>query len=180
MKMGYAEAIETIDAPVGMVWDTFNDIDHTPEWVMGLNRAELITTEPYGVGSSYNDYNQLGRTIQLTNWHITEFEHYTRQVHVSDSITLPSKMTIVFAPRAESTRVKMSVEYRFVPRLGIISRAFEALVMNRVLSSVLRRNLKGLNAYLGVKPLPYRNVDIEYDKRAITKVLATGEMASFR
>ena len=178
--MGYAEAIETIHAPIGLVWDTFNDIEHTSQWVVGLKHAELITSEPYGVGSSYDDYNELGGSIQVTNWHVTEFEHHTRQVHVSDSITLPSKMTIVFAPRAEGTRMKMSVEYRFLPRLGGISHAFELLVMNIVLSSVLRRNLKGLNAYVGVKPERYRNVVIGHNKQVIAKVLATGEIARFQ
>ena len=178
--MGYAEAIETIHAPIGLVWDTFNDIEHTSQWVVGLKHAELTTSEPYGVGSSYDDYNQLGRSIQVTNWHITEFEHYARQVHVSDSSTLPSKMTIVFAPRTGGTRVKMSVEYRFLPRLGIISRAFEALVMNFVLSSVLRKNLKGLNNYVGVKPERYRNIVIEHSKQVIAKVLSTGEIARFQ
>jgi uncharacterized protein YndB with AHSA1/START domain len=146
--MGYAEAVETIHAPLEMVWDTLNDIDHTHKWVVGLERAEITTEGSYGVGTVYHDYNRLGPALQVTAWHIVVFEPMTRQVHVSDSDALPSKMVIVMAQRAEGTRVRMSVEYRFMPKWGRFSRLFETLVMNHILSGVLRQNLGRLNAYL--------------------------------
>ena len=146
--MGYAEAVATIHAQVEMVWDTLNDIDNTHRWVMGLERAEITTTGACGVGTVYHDYNRLGPALQVTAWNVAVFEPMTRQVHVSDSTTLPSKMVIVMAARAEGTRVRMSVEYRFMPQWGRFSRVFETLVMNHVLSSVLRQNLGRLNAYL--------------------------------
>jgi hypothetical protein len=75
----------------------------------------------------------------------------SRQVHVSDSAVLPSMMEIIVAPQAEDTRVKMSVQYRFMSRLGVISRAFEYLVMNHMLKSVLGQNLTQLDRYLQEK-----------------------------
>jgi hypothetical protein len=45
----------------------------------------------------------------------------------------------------------MSVEYRFLPRLGPLSRLWENLVMNRILSGVLKQNLGNLKDYLGRK-----------------------------
>ncbi len=146
--MGYAEAIQTIKAPVEMVWDTLNDIDNTHKWVVGLERAEITTTGSYGLDTIYKDYNRIGSMLQVTAWHIKVFEPMSRQVHVSDSAVLPSKMVIVMAARAEGTRVRMSVEYRFLPKWGVVSRIFERLVMNHVLSSVLRQNMEQLNRYL--------------------------------
>jgi len=146
--MGYAEAIQTIKAPVEMVWDTLNDINHTPKWVVGLERAEVTTAGAYGVGTIYTDHNRIGPMLQRTAWQITEFEPKSRQVHISDSTSLPSKMVIVMAARAEGTRVRMSVEYQFMPQWGVASRVFESLVMNHVLSGVLRQNLAQLNGYL--------------------------------
>src|SRR5947207_1490620 len=138
--MGYAEAIQSIAAPINVVWDTLNDIDHTSKWVVGLERAEVTTAGSYDAGSIYKDYNRLGPMLQVTAWHITAFELMSRQVHVSDSVVLPTMMTIIVTPRAEGTCVKMSVEYRFLPQLGFVSRAFETLVMNHLLKSVLGQN----------------------------------------
>ena len=146
--MGYAEAIQTIDAPIETVWDTLNDIDNTHKWVVGLERAEITTAGSYGFGTIYKDFNRIGPMLQVTEWHVTTFEPMSRQVHVSDSAVLPSKMVIVMAARAEGTRVRMSVEYRFLPKWGIVSRIFERLIMNYVLSNVLRQNLGQLNRYL--------------------------------
>jgi uncharacterized protein YndB with AHSA1/START domain len=37
--MGHAEAARIVNAPVEVVWNTLNDIEHTPEWVVGLETA---------------------------------------------------------------------------------------------------------------------------------------------
>jgi uncharacterized protein YndB with AHSA1/START domain len=58
--MGYAEAESIINAPDEAVWACLNDIGHTPEWVCGLEGAEMVTDGPYGLGSAYTDHNRLG------------------------------------------------------------------------------------------------------------------------
>jgi len=146
--MGHAEASKSINASVYAVWNTLNDIDNTPKWVDGLERAEVKTEGTYGAGTIYNDYNRLGRFLQVTAWHITEFEPVSRQVHLSDSAVLPSRMTLSLTQEAKNTCLKMTVEYRFMPRWGIISRVFERLVMNHLLKSVLGQNLNHLDRYL--------------------------------
>lgn len=146
--MGYAEVTTTIHAPVEAVWACLNDIDHTPEWVNGLEAAEIKTTGPYGVGTVYCDYNRLGPFLQTTLWRITAFEPPSFQVHESESNVLPSKMTLNLSPTPEGTRLQMAVEYRFLPQLGPVGRFLEALLMNRMLRKVLKQNQTSLNAYL--------------------------------
>ncbi|MBZ0287820.1 MAG: hypothetical protein K8I30_09415, partial [Anaerolineae bacterium] len=69
--------------------------------------------------------------------------------HESQSAVLPSKMTLTLSPLAGGqTRLIMDVSYRFLPQLGFISRAFERLVMNRVLSGVIHQNQVNLDRYL--------------------------------
>jgi hypothetical protein len=96
----------------------------------------------------YNDYNRLGPALQVTPWHITVFEPMSRQVHESESSIIPTRMTLNLSPVTEGTHVQMIVEYQFLPRLGLIGRALQALVMNHLIRQVLRQNLAGLNAYL--------------------------------
>ncbi|MBI5667702.1 MAG: SRPBCC family protein [Chloroflexi bacterium] len=146
--MGYAEATTLIHAPVEAVWNALNDIDHTPDWVVGLEKAEIVTPGDYGLGAIYHDHNRLGPLPQVTPWHVTTFEPMIRQVHESQTAALPSRMTLTLTPAPEGTRLHMAVEYRFLPRLGVISRILESLVMNRVLTGVLRQNQANLNAYL--------------------------------
>jgi uncharacterized protein YndB with AHSA1/START domain len=149
--MGYAEATMVIHAPIDVVWHSLNDIDHTPEWVIGLENAEIVSSGAYGLGSVYNDYNRLGSFPQVTEWHVTAFEPLTNQVHVSTSKVLPTTMRLSLAPASEGTRLRMIVEYRFLPRLGILSQLFERAVMNRLLSSVVKQNQRNLDAYLTAK-----------------------------
>ncbi len=146
--MGHAEAARILNAPPQAVWDCLNDIEHTPEWVSGLAAAEVKTPGPYGAGSIYHDHNRLGPFPQETPWHVTAFEPVTRQVHESRSTVLPSTMTLTLDSMPGGTRVRFSVEYRFLPRLGPVSRLFERVVMDRLLGQVLRQNLARLDAYL--------------------------------
>ena len=146
--MGYVEASKTINASVYAVWNTLNDIENTPKWVVGLERAEVTTEGAYGESTIYKDYNRLGPFLQVTAWHIVEFEPVVRQAHLSDSRTLPSLMTLNLSPEGERTRLTMTVEYRFLPRWGAISEVFERLVMNHMLKSVLTQNMNQLDRYL--------------------------------
>lgn len=150
-SMGYTEFSSTIHAPVEAVWNALNDIEHTPDWVTGLENAEMTTPPPMRVGSIYTDYNRLGPFLQVTAWHITAFEPLRHQVHESKSAVLPSKITLNVAPVPDGTRLQMIVKYRFMPRLRLISRVFERLVMNRMLKQVLRQNQAGLNRYLSAQ-----------------------------
>ena len=150
--MGRAEATTVIHAPIEAVWYSLNDIDHTPEWVVGLEKAEIVSSGGYGLGSVYNDHNRLGPFPQVTEWHVTAFQPLTSQVHVSKSKVLPTTMRLSLAPASEGTRLRMIVEYRFLPGLGIISRVFEHVVMNRLLSSVIKQNQANLDRYLSAQP----------------------------
>lgn len=146
--MGYVEASKTVQAPVEDVWNLLNDIDRTPEWVTGLERAEINTASPFGEGTIYTDYNRLGPIIQVTPWHITLFQPMSCQVHVSDSAALPSKMTLIVNPTENGTHVGMIVEYHFLPQLRGAGLILEELVMNRLLKGVLEQNLNSMNDYL--------------------------------
>lgn len=146
--MGWTEATTIIHAPVEAVWNSLNDIAHTPEWVVGLAGAELLTSGDFRRGSLYLDHNRLGPFPQSTLWNVTVFEPMERQVHVSKSAVLPSTMALNLTPVAEGTRLHMEVMYRFLPQLGFISRWFESAVMNRALQKVLLQNQANLNAYL--------------------------------
>lgn len=146
--MGHAEATVTVNAPVEVVWNCLNDIDHTPEWVVGLKAAELKTSGPYGVGTEYIDTNRLGPFPQKTLWRITTFEPMSKQIQESESRVLPSTMILNLSPAPQGTHVQMIVEYRFLPMLGPFGGFLENLVMNRVLSGVLKQNMNNLNGYL--------------------------------
>lgn len=152
--MAWTQAATIIHAPVEVVWNSLNAIPHTPKWVVGLERAEIITDGDYGKGSIYNDINRLGPVLQTTPWQVTVFEPTRRQVHVSASAVLPTTMTLTLTPVPEGTRLHMEVMYRLLPQLGIISRIFEALVMNRALHKVLLQNQANLNAYLAQRYEP--------------------------
>lgn len=146
--MGRAEAFAIINAPLQSVWDALNDYAHTPEWVVGLEKAEQITPGPVGVGTIYEDHNRLGPFPQVTPWRVTVFEPMSRQVHESRSAVLPSTFALKLAPVEAGTRLTMTVDFRFLPRLGAFSRLLERLVLNRLLTRVLSSNQANLKQRL--------------------------------
>lgn len=42
--MGHAEAVRELGAPAAAVWHALNDIERTPEWVVGLVGGALRQT----------------------------------------------------------------------------------------------------------------------------------------
>ena len=146
--MGQVEASATLAASIESVWECLNDIHHTPEWVVGLEKAELKTPGPYGHGAVYHDINRVGPFRQVTPWLVSTFEPMSRQMHESTSRVLPSTMTLRLLPDTDGTRLVMTVEYRFLPRLGRLSSLFESWLMNRLLARVLKQNLLQLSGYL--------------------------------
>ncbi len=146
--MGYVQASRTIHSPVEAVWNALNDIDNTPKWVVGLEKAEVKTHGAYGENTVYYDYNRLGPFPQVTAWTVVEFKPMSHQVHVSTSNVLPSKMLLTLIPTNEGTAVTMTVEYQFMPQCGAVGRVFEQVLMNHLLKSVLKQNLGQLEKYL--------------------------------
>lgn len=137
-----------IEAPLHEVWAALNDIHHTPEWVVGLERAELVSPDEFGQGSVYIDYNRLGPFLQKTPWCITEFEPYVGQVHVSASSVIPTTLTMRLAPAPEGVRLEMTIDFQFLPRFGALGRFLERRLMSRVIAKVIAQNLASLNQHL--------------------------------
>jgi hypothetical protein len=130
------------------VWNVLNDLQHTPDWVVGLERTENITPGPVGVGTIYHDINRIGPLLQRTPWTITEFEPMSRQVHVSESSVLPSTMILTITPEGAGVRFEQIVEYRFLPQLGPLSRLLEKAVMNRLLKLAFKQIQANLKTYI--------------------------------
>jgi hypothetical protein len=151
--MAHAETTAIIRAPVEAVWHALNDIDNTKDWVVGLEKAVIITTGEFGVGSAYYDYNRLGPFLQKTLWRITEFEPTTQQAHVSESKVLPSTIRFALSPVPEGTYVRMVVDFQFLPQLGIIGRLLERAVLSQGIENIISKNLANLDVYLARKVL---------------------------
>jgi len=137
-----------INAPLPDVWAALNDIAHTPEWVVGLERAELISPDEFGRGSVYVDYNRLGPFPQKTAWCITEFEPYVCQVHVSTSTIIPSTLTMGLSLASDGVWLEMTIDYQFLPQLGALGRFLERALMSRMIGKVIAQNLANLNQRL--------------------------------
>lgn len=146
--MGRAEANIIVGASIEAVWKSLNDISHTPEWVVGLDDAEIKTQGKVGMGTVYIDHNRLGPIPQKTEWTITAFEPLSRQIHESTSMVLPSTMILNLGRVSRGTHVQMIVKYRFLPMLGPVSKFLERFLMDRLLKQVLKQNLTNLNTYL--------------------------------
>ena len=146
--MGYVEAARLINAPVETVWNSLHDIARTPEWVVGLEKAEITTSGPPGEGTIYMDYNRLGPFLQVSPWHITTFEPMRQQVHESHSKTIPSRLTLNLAPAAGGTHLQFIMEFQFLPQLRPVGQLLENLLLKRMISQIIHQNLVNLDAYL--------------------------------
>ena len=146
--MSRVERSIIINAPASAVWNLLDDLQHTPDWVVGLERVENITPGPVRVGTVYHDIDRIGPFLQRTSWTITAFEPMSQQIHVSESSVLPSTMILNITLEGAGVRFEQIVEYRFLRQLGLFSRLLEKVLMNHLLKLAFKQIQANLKAHI--------------------------------
>ena len=67
-----------INRPLDDVWAVISDPTQMPKWRKVLKKVEMLTDEPYGLGSRGRDTERMMGRDQVTTWEVTEYEEKKR------------------------------------------------------------------------------------------------------
>ena len=120
-----------IDALPEAVWALMSDPPRYPDFVTVTERMLAVPEGEFGLGSKYREYGGIPPFKSESDWEVTGFEPYTRQVHVGDDGTATITLTLDLEPTAEGTRLTYRVDLK--PRwfMAPLSAILWPLVMRR-------------------------------------------------
>ncbi len=132
-----------IHAPRDEVFAYASDPQHLPEWMPHMIEVRNISGAP-AVGTSWDYYYAFAGTHHRGTSHITEYEK-DNNVAVRAEGDLASEWHFQFEPEAESTRIKVEVDYDMpTALLGKI----ELEILRRLHANDGKHALENLKAHL--------------------------------
>lgn len=103
-------ARETIAAPVDEVFAVAADFANAPEVIGGIERVEMLTDGPVGVGTRFRETRVLHGREGTEEMEVTEFEPPERYALGCESHGCLYRTVFRFTPSGDSTEVDMIFE----------------------------------------------------------------------
>ena len=101
-----------INAPIKAVWDLMSDANRYAEWVTATDRMVSVPDGPMDVGYTYREYGGIPPFKSESEWRITEFKPYSRQVHVGDDGSMTMNLEIELTETASGTRLMQRISLK--------------------------------------------------------------------
>ena len=100
------------------LWTLIDDTEKYPEWVEPTD--EMLEPSEGGLsqGATYKEYGGIKPCKGESTWHVTEYEPYSRQVHIGDDGSV--KMTLQFTMEPKDDGITFIQNLRFKPRWWIV------------------------------------------------------------
>jgi len=122
---------EQIDAPLERVFDLFTDLEHAGENISGIDRVEILTDGPTGVGTRWRETRTMWGKEATEEMEITEFSAGDRYTAVAENFGARYLSTFRFTRNGTGTDVTMDFEVipvslvakLFTPLAGLMSRS---------------------------------------------------------
>lgn len=98
-----------VAAPPEIVFDVASDLPHAAEYVGGIEKIELITSEPIGVGTKWRETRKMMGHESTETLEITAFDRPHSYTVGCETCGSYFKTTFRFAPVAGGTSVTLDV-----------------------------------------------------------------------
>jgi uncharacterized membrane protein len=140
-----AEVRQRINAPLGRVWTVFTNLDRTRNLMSGIERAELLTSGEFGVGSRWSETRfapHRKATEELTVIECEPLRHYLVRT-ISDGAVFLAR-TEFFLCGPDRTEVRMTFDSG---QPGLFGRMMDAAlggIATRAMVSAMHRDLDDL------------------------------------
>lgn len=103
---------ETVDAPVETVFDVFADFRKAADRVDGIERIELLTDGPVGLGTRFRETRIMFGRESTEEMEITQFEQNEKYAVEADSCGAHFQTVFRFQPNGRRTAVEMEMRTR--------------------------------------------------------------------
>jgi hypothetical protein len=92
------------------VWDLESDPRRYPEWVVATDRMLDVPSGGLRRGATYREYGGMAPFKSESEWLVTVFEPYRRQVHLGNDGTVELELTIEIEPINGGCRLTHKLE----------------------------------------------------------------------
>lgn len=98
-------------APAGQVWETLTDIEGSPRMIGGVERVELLSEGPFGVGTRWRETRRIfGKEATEEMW-VTASDAPKRYVVESDSRGVHHASEVTLTPEQDDvTTVRLTLD----------------------------------------------------------------------
>lgn len=107
-----------------------------------------VSEEPIKKGSSYRELSKIGPSTSETEWHITEFDPPTVQVHETHEKALQAVLTIRVDPEGDGARLTHHTEYKMMPGFRPLGWFLETLFAHRMMKKALQQSVENAKRIL--------------------------------
>lgn len=134
---------EQINAPLDHVFDLFTDLEHAAEHISGIDRVEILTDGPIGVGTRWRETRTMWGKAATEEMEITEFSLNDRYTAVAESFGARYLSRFRFTRNGATTDVTM--EFEVIP-ISLAAKLLTPLagLMNRSVLNCIKQDLLDL------------------------------------
>jgi hypothetical protein len=130
-----------IQAPVETVFDVASDLAHAAEHVRGIEKIELLTPGPVGVGTKWRETRKMMGREATETLEIKAFDRPSKYVVGCESCGCYFESTFAFAPREGGTDVTLDVHTKALTLMAKIMSPVGNLMMGKTMRSLLEDDL---------------------------------------
>ncbi|OEU90455.1 polyketide cyclase/dehydrase [Streptomyces abyssalis] len=140
-----------IAAPAGRVWEALTDIEHSAEVIKGIDRIEMLSEGPFGVGTRWRETRtMLGKEATEEMW-VTASEAPERCVIEAESRGVHYTSEFLLTPAGgESTDVRLTFGSRTTEKGGLKGAVMKMLggLRSKAAAKALAKDLADVAASL--------------------------------
>jgi hypothetical protein len=133
---------KSVEAPVEIVFDAATDLPHAAEHVRGIEKIELLTTEPIGVGTRWRETRRMMGREATETLEIKSFDQPRSYTVGCDSCGCYFETTFAFTPRANGTDVTLDVRTKALTLMAKIMSPIGNLMMGNTMRKLMDDDLE--------------------------------------
>jgi hypothetical protein len=131
-----------IEAPPETVFDVATDLAHAAEHVRGIEKIELLTPPPIGVGTRWRETRKMMGREATETLEITAFDRPRKYVAGCESCGCYFESTFNFVQRAGGTDVTLDVHTQALTLMAKIMSPLGNLMMGKTMRKLLDDDLE--------------------------------------
>jgi hypothetical protein len=131
-----------VEAPPETVFDVATDLAHAAEHVRGIEKIELLTPGPIGVGTKWRETRTMMGHEATETLEIKAFDRPRKYVVGCESCGCYFESTFSFAPRGSATDVTLDVHTRALTLMAKIMSPLGNLMMGKTMRKLLDDDLE--------------------------------------
>jgi hypothetical protein len=131
-----------VEAPPQTVFDVAADLEHAAEHVRGIEKIEMLTPPPVGVGTRWRETRKMMGKLATETLEVKAFDRPRKYVVGCESCGCYFESTFTFAPRSSGTAVTLDVHTKALTLMARIMSPIGNMMMGKTMRKLLDDDLE--------------------------------------